>query len=82
MGPPADLYAFGVVLFEMCTGQLPFSGTTPLEIARARVTATPPSPKAIAPVDDAWDRAIQHLLAKDPDDRPATAADVARRIDC
>ena len=46
IGPASDLYALGVVLFEMCTGQLPFQGKSALETARAHVELTPPDPRA------------------------------------
>ena len=73
VGPAADLYAFGVVLFEMCTGQLPFQEATPMDTARAHITSPPPRPGTLAVVDECWEEAILRLLSKDPDDRYATA---------
>jgi len=73
VGPAADLYAFGVVLFEMSTGQLPFQEATPMDTARAHRTSPPPRPGTLASVDESWEKAILRLLSKDPDDRYATA---------
>jgi serine/threonine protein kinase len=43
----ADLYALGLMLFEMLTGVLPFAGQTPIAAALARLTQPPPDPRAV-----------------------------------
>jgi histidine kinase len=70
----ADLYAFGVTLFEMLTGRLPFTDSDTLSIVHAHLAVRPPAPHAI---DDAIPRPVSaivmKLLAKAPEDRYQTA---------
>jgi tetratricopeptide (TPR) repeat protein/tRNA A-37 threonylcarbamoyl transferase component Bud32 len=69
-----DLYALGVVSFEMVTGQLPFAGPTPLAMAAKRLTSPAPSPRALRPeLPQKWERAILACLERAPTARPATA---------
>lgn len=70
-GPPADLYAFGVLCFHMLTGQLPFIGTTPMEVMEKHVHSPPPVPHEInKEIPKALSELILKLLAKEPGDRP------------
>ncbi len=57
----SDVYALGVVLFEMLTGTRPFEGDTPYTVAVKHVTERPPSPCAINP---ALSRAVENVLLK------------------
>lgn len=72
-----DLYALGVMLFEMLTGTWPFLGETAVAVALARVNAEPRDPRSVLPVPDELADLILHLLARQPDDRPASAEAVA-----
>lgn len=72
-----DLYALGVVAYELLTGKNPFGGITPVEIVSAQLTRTaPPVVQSRGDCPPALDTLVQRLLAKDPANRPATADEV------
>src|SRR5207302_1509792 len=73
----SDIYSVGIVLYEMLTGTVPFTGETPLEIAMKHLSATPEPPSAKRPdVPRELDLVVLRALAKDPEDRYASAADM------
>ncbi|HZI16612.1 MAG TPA: serine/threonine-protein kinase, partial [Myxococcus sp.] len=79
VGPMTDLYALGVVTFEMVTGRLPFIGTSPVDLLMKHVEARPPRPSEFLPeLPPALDAFILQMLTKDPETRPG-AADALRQ---
>jgi serine/threonine-protein kinase len=76
-----DLFAFGVILYEMVTGLLPWRGSTAIELAEARLTGERPSARALrADLDPRWDEIIRACMAQKLDDRPKRAAEVAQML--
>jgi len=81
--PASDIYSVGIVLYEMLTGLVPFTGDTPLEIAMKHLSTTPLPPSEARPdVPHELDSIVLRALAKNPEDRYQSAdemdADLAR----
>ena len=73
----SDLYSVGVVLYEMLTGEVPFTGDTAVEIAMKHVNDAPRPPSATAPgIPADLDRVVLRCLAKNPADRYQTAEEL------
>ena len=85
-GKPADartdVFALGSVLFEMVTGRRAFAGETSASLIAAILTSEPPPASTLRDVSPlALDRAIRTCLAKDPDQRWQSAADLGRELE-
>lgn len=73
----ADIYAMGVLTFEMLTGRLPYVGANRMEVAYATVNAPIPSACSINQnLPDELDQLLAKVLAKNPNDRPQTVRDL------
>src|SRR6184192_521895 len=73
----SDIYSIGIVLYEMLTGGVPFTGDTPVEIAMKHLSAVPEPPsKKRAEVPRGLDLAVVRALAKDPEDRFQSAEEM------
>ena len=71
----SDLYSTGIVLFELLTGEVPFTGDSPVEIAMKHLGETPPAPSDLrSDVPDDLDLVVVRALAKEPADRYQSAA--------
>ncbi len=79
--PQSDLYALGVVLFYMLTGDVPFGGDDPMEIALRHVSDVPPPPSTLNPALSAEvDAVVLHCLKKEPRDRYQTGAELSAAL--
>jgi eukaryotic-like serine/threonine-protein kinase len=78
----SDRYALAVVAYELLTGRRPFAADHPAAQARQHVEATVPAASAAASgLPKAVDAVLAAGLAKDPSDRPATAAELVERLE-
>jgi serine/threonine protein kinase len=76
-----DIFAFGGVLYEMATGQKAFSGKSQASLISSIMGSEPPAISTIVPMTPpAFDRVVKTCLAKDPEDRWQSAADVVKEL--
>lgn len=79
--PRTDIYALGVVLYECLTGVAPFDADTDASTALARLHRDPLRPRQVRPsVPRSLDAVTMEAMAREPADRPPTAADLRARV--
>jgi serine/threonine protein kinase len=80
--PASDIYALGVVVYEMLVGQLPFSADTPLAVLLMHMSDEPTLPRTIVPdLPPQVDDVISQALAKSPRNRFKTAGEMALALE-
>lgn len=82
ISPRSDLYALGVMAFELFTGRVPFQGATPMDVMVAHVGSPPPDPRTFAPeLPPELAELVLRLLSKAPEDRPQTVEEVRNALE-
>jgi tetratricopeptide (TPR) repeat protein len=72
--PASDIYSLGIVVYEIVTGRVPFTGDSEWAIISAHLNTPPPSPRKSVPnLDAKWEAAILKCLRKRPDERFSSA---------
>ncbi|HTJ84280.1 MAG TPA: serine/threonine-protein kinase [Polyangiaceae bacterium] len=75
--PRTDLYACGVLLYELISGRVPFTGETPMQVVMRHVNEPPRPPSDFLPVNADLERLIMRALAKWPSERQQSAEEMA-----
>ena len=77
----ADIYALGIILFEMLTGKQPYEADTPMAVAIKHITDPVPQIRKIKPqLSEGMDTIIQKAMAKDKNDRFSTAVEMTNAL--
>jgi len=77
----SDLYSVGIVLYEMLTGKVPFTGDSAIEIAMKHLNEAPKPPSKIRPeIPEELDQVVLRALSKNPEDRYQTAEEFSEDL--
>jgi eukaryotic-like serine/threonine-protein kinase len=77
----SDIYSFGCVMFELVTGKLPYTGSSPNELLNKHISAAIPSPLvANDNVTVEYAALVRKMMAKNPDDRPTSMWDLLKTL--
>jgi len=80
IGPHTDIFALGVMLYELFTGQRPYRGETAMAMATARLTQVPVDPRTIATIDESVAKVLESCLERDVALRPSSVDVVAQAL--
>jgi tRNA A-37 threonylcarbamoyl transferase component Bud32/plastocyanin len=81
IGPPADIYSLSVVLYEMLTGQVPFSADTPMAVMLKAINDPTPMPRQFSnDISEDLQQVLLKGMAKDPENRYDTARQFQRSL--
>ncbi len=75
-----DIYAMGVIMFEVFTGRLPFTGPDYIDTVNGHLSQEPPKPSALVPMAPRLEALILRCLEKDPELRPQSALELTREL--
>lgn len=82
ISPRSDVYALGVMAFELFTGRVPFTGATPMDVMVAHVGTAPPSPQSLeSSLPAELDTLVLRMMAKAPEARPQTVEEVRAALE-